>query len=130
MTGTITIIVNGRRIKATAFIDTGADVSIVITRFSTPCSQGNAPTTLRTVSGATAELGKLRAMHIVTSPTDVIGIHGHAQTSTTPLEGRACLLGMPAIKALNIDLNTLAFADNKSGPAVITFLPPREPPQN
>ena len=130
MTGTITIIVNGRRIKATAFIDTGADVSIVNTRFSTPCSQGNAPTTLRTVSGATAELGKLRAMHIVTSPTDVIGINGHAQTSTTPLEGRACLLGMPAIKALNIDLNTLAFADNKSGPAVITFLPPRKPPQN
>jgi hypothetical protein len=37
--GILTAILNGRRIEATAYIDTGADVSIVSARYSTPCEQ-------------------------------------------------------------------------------------------
>ena len=84
----------------------------------------NAPTTLPAVPGAITRLGKLRTMYIAVSPSQTISING------TPLDFCKSLLGMPAIRALGIDLNALAFADNKAGPAIIMFIKPAALPQS
>ena len=123
MMGQLTIVMGKRRVATKAWIDTGANVSILSQDFSSPTAQqGEQDCELITVSGATVDLGKIRLMRIAVSQSKTITIRGHAETASTPLENCSCLLGMDAILTLGIDLNALTYADNKGGPAVIKFL--------
>ena len=125
MSACLTVAMSNRPDRSVpCFIDSGANINIMATRYSKPANGSHVPGEVRTLSGAMEKLGKPRTMRVKGWGNNMVTLHGYEETAATPLSGMACLIGMPGICKLRIDLNAVAFTERRGRPT-LTFLSPR-----